>query len=200
MGAEGADGSVYDLRSTDPAERLVDRAGFDPATVAEIGDLMAAMGRLRDVERKLAEAAGRYMKLNDTDMRALHFLIVARNTGEPATPSALARHLDITTASTTKMLDRLEHGGHVIRRPHPTDRRAVLVEITAETALAAEQTVGRQQATRFRPAAELSTEERATVIKFLTATAEALGQALDLDLGPDSRTTTTTIRAQRPEE
>ncbi|WP_210414724.1 MarR family winged helix-turn-helix transcriptional regulator [Microlunatus elymi] len=170
--------AVYDPQWNDPTGRLIDRAGLQPEELAQIGELMRAMGRLRDVERRLSEAARRYMRLNETDMRALHFLIVQRNQGRLTTPSLLARHLGITTASTTKMLDRLEQAGHVVRSAHPTDRRGIAVEITAETALAAEQTVGRQHAHRFAPAAELTAAERAVVINFLVRTSHALEEAL----------------------
>ena len=89
---------------------------------------MAAMAALRQAEEKLSEASLRYMKLNRTDMRALHFLIVAENRKQIVTPSAIAEHLGISTASTTKLLDRLERGDHILRHTHPTDeaKRKVL--------------------------------------------------------------------------
>lgn len=111
--------------------------------------------------------------------RALHFLIVAENRGIATTPSDLARHLEITTASTTKMLDRLQRAGHITRSPHPDDRRALCVAVTPETKLVARDSVGRQQAARVGPAAELGTEGRSVVIGFLDRTAEALEEALN---------------------
>ena len=39
--------------------------------------------------------------------------------------------------------------GHVVRRPHPTDRRAVTVEITPETHREVRRTMGQQHARRF---------------------------------------------------
>ncbi|HEY9294168.1 MAG TPA: MarR family transcriptional regulator [Microlunatus sp.] len=183
--------AVYDPRWNDPNGRLIDRTGLEPADLEQIGELMRAMGRLRDVERRLSEAARRFMRLNETDMRALHFLIVQGNQGRLTSPGLLARHLGITTASTTKMLDRLERGGHLVRHPHPTDRRGVAVEITTETALAAEQTVGRQHAHRFAPAAELSRAERSVVINFLVRTSQALQDALGDESGAGSEATET---------
>jgi DNA-binding MarR family transcriptional regulator len=128
---------------------------------------MQALGGLRDAEQKLSEASLRYMKLNQTDMRALHFLIAFENTGATATPGAIAAHLGISTASTTKLLDRLERGGHITRSPHPSDRRALAIEITPETRRSAIETVGRQHARRFIAAARLSSEEREVVRRFL---------------------------------
>lgn len=177
-------GSIFDVRVLDPEAELVDRSGLSAEDIDQIAELMTAMARLRDVERRLSDVARRYMRLNETDMRALQYLIVARNRRETVTPGTLARHLGITTASTTKMLDRLQSAGHISRATHPTDRRALAIEINPDTAAVARETVGRQQSRRFGPAAQLDQDQRKTVIAFLNATAEALEQAM----GPDQPT------------
>ena len=122
-------GSVYHLDSSDPLGELIDRSQVSPEDIAEINRIMAAMAALRQAEEKLSEASLRYMKLNRTDMRALHFLIVAENRKQIVTPSAIAEHLGISTASTTKLLDRLERGDHILRHTHPTDRRALHITV-----------------------------------------------------------------------
>ncbi len=159
--------NMYSLDASDPQARLIDRQGHSEEDIAQIGELMAALAQLREAEQRLSEASQRYMKLGPTDMKALHFLIVAQNTGTIATPGAIAVHLDISTASTTKLLDRLEAAGHIIRSPHPHDRRALAISITEETYEAAVETVGRLQAKRFHAAARLSQEQREIVIAFL---------------------------------
>ena len=50
--------------------------------------------------------------------------------GEPLEPSVIAERLIITSGSMTSMLDTLEGRGLVRRKPHPDDRRKLLVEIT----------------------------------------------------------------------
>ncbi len=65
---------LYHVDLNASRSQLFDRTGMDDATVSHISELMAALGRLRVAERKLAEASQRYMRLNDTDMRALHYL------------------------------------------------------------------------------------------------------------------------------
>ncbi|UTX53936.1 MarR family winged helix-turn-helix transcriptional regulator [Leucobacter aridicollis] len=166
-GEEQDRSNVYDLDSNDPEQRLVSRTGVDPAQVQHIGMLMGALGRLRDAEQELSDASLKYMRLNETDMRALHFLIVAGNRGDLATPGTIASHLKISSASTTKLLDRLERAGHIVRRAHPTDRRALAISITPETHEAAMNTVGKQHAKRFHAAARLTPAERDVVIRFL---------------------------------
>jgi len=158
---------MFDLDSGDPRGEMIDRGDLSREEIVEIGELMNALGDLRTAEQRLAEASRRYMRLNDTDMRALHYLIVCGNRGEIATAGDIASHLRITSAATTKLLDRLERDGHVVREPHPHDRRAVAVRITEHTRASAMQTVGKQQARRFYAAARLSSAERQVVIRFL---------------------------------
>ncbi len=51
--------------------------------------------------------------------------------GETVSPTGLATHLGITTASTTALVKRLVGSGHVERRADPDDRRGVLLTATA---------------------------------------------------------------------
>lgn len=165
--AESISASIYRVESNDPDSTLVDRGRLAPADVAHISEVMAALGRLRDAEQVVTEASQRYMRLGRTDMRALHFLIVAKHQDAVITPGAIAAHLGISSAATTKLLDRLEEAGHIVRAPHPTDRRALAIHVTDETRADAMRTVGRLQARRFHAAARLSAAERDVVIRFL---------------------------------
>jgi len=158
---------LFDVDSNDPDSMLIDRTGLSEEDVGQIGRLMGALAGLRRAEELLSEAANSYMKLNRTDMRALHFLIVSEHRGELVTPGALAVHLGVSTASITKLLDRLERAGHITRAPHPSDRRALSVRITPATRRSAMETVGAQQARRFYAAARLSPAGRELVIGFL---------------------------------
>ncbi|WP_435749230.1 MarR family winged helix-turn-helix transcriptional regulator [Microbacterium sp. PMB16] len=162
-----AHAAIYDVEASDPRSTLIDRTGVPPEDLQQIAGVMEALGALRDAEQRLSQASRRYMRLNETDMRALHYLIVCANRGLVSTPSGIAHHLGISTAATTKLLDRLEAGGHTRRAPHPTDRRALAITITQETRHAAMETVGRQQAKRFYAAARLTRAERDVVIRFL---------------------------------
>lgn len=176
---EGAAGDpiaahLYEVDSSDPRSELIDRSGVSAEDLAQIGRVMKSLSGLRDVERQVSEASHKYMKLSEQDMRALHYLIVAKNRGDVVTPGMLAGHLRISPASTTKVLNRLEMGGHIVRHVHPSDRRAFAIEVTRETEASAMQTVGRQQAQRFHAAARLTPAERETVIRFLDDMAQEL--------------------------
>lgn len=158
---------MYDVSANDPQQILIDRTGMSPDEVAEISAVMQALGELRQAEERLSQASQDYMKLGRTDMMALHFLIVEENQGRVTTAGAIAAHLSISTASTTKLLDRLARGEHITRSPHPTDRRALAIRITDATRRAAYETVGTQHARRFHAAARLTSQERHVVIDFL---------------------------------
>lgn len=68
--------------------------------------------------------------INLTDIRALIVLLDLDRQGEAATPGALARGLNIASASTTQVIDRLE-GRALVRRTRDTaDRRRVLLQVT----------------------------------------------------------------------
>ncbi|MET9265155.1 MarR family transcriptional regulator [Amycolatopsis sp. NPDC004079] len=92
----------------------------------------AVMERLQEVgtltrviEQRLSGALG----INATDLAALEHLA----TDGPLTAKDLADRLRVSTAASTHIVDRLERAGHVVRRPHATDRRKVLVEPVAES-------------------------------------------------------------------
>ena len=44
----------------------------------------------------------------------------------------LAARMGVTTGSLTVLVDRLERGGYVARKPHETDRRSIRVGLTEE--------------------------------------------------------------------
>lgn len=158
---------LHDPRVVDRAGRLMSLHGIDETELAQIVRVMDAMFRWREAEKRVTEASRRYMRLGDNDMKALRLAIVMSDRNEHVTARDIARHLGISSASTTKLLDRLEAGGHIRRTPHPTDRRALAIVVDPGTRAAAESTVGREHARRFRVAAALAPEERETVIRFL---------------------------------
>lgn len=153
---------------------LVDSSDLSNADREQIARLMNSLARLREAERTLSEASRRFMKLSEQDMRALHYLIAAKRQGAVVTPKMLSAHMAMSAASVTKLINRLEREGHVIRKLHPSDRRAYAIEITAETARSARETVGRSQSRRIYAAAQLNSSERDAVIRFLDGMADEL--------------------------
>lgn len=60
----------------------------------------------------------------------VHLLWIVYLSG-PSTQAALAAALDVTPRNVTGLVDALEVSGYLERRSHPSDRRAVLVALTA---------------------------------------------------------------------
>ncbi|MGR6741760.1 MULTISPECIES: MarR family winged helix-turn-helix transcriptional regulator [Microbacterium] len=114
------------------------------------------------------------MDMNATDLSALRMLSIREQRGELVKPHDLARHLGISSASTTKMLDRLSKEGFIERAPHPKDRRALVITLTESS----RQDFGRHFATRLtrmREAMEpFSPDELATVARFLDGMSDAM--------------------------
>ncbi|ALG09846.1 MarR family transcriptional regulator [Kibdelosporangium phytohabitans] len=79
----------------------------------------------RVIEQGLSGALG----VNSTDLSAMEHL----TTDGPLTAKELADRLRVSTAASTHIVDRLEKAGHIVRRPHATDRRKVLVEPVQES-------------------------------------------------------------------
>lgn len=153
---------------------LIDSSDLSNADREQIAQLMDALARLREAERTLSEASRRFMKLSEQNMRALHYLIAAKRQNAVVTPKMLSAHMLMSAASVTKLINRLEREGHVIRKLHPSDRRAYAIDVTAQTARSARETVGRAQARRIHAAAHLTSRERDAVIRFLDGMAEEL--------------------------
>lgn len=92
-----------------------------------------ANGPARAAERlRLAEA--RLTRRRQTDCgpsenarAAMRFILESADAGEKITPTAIAAHLGVTTASVTGMLERMREGGLLSLQPNPADGRSKLV-------------------------------------------------------------------------
>lgn len=115
------------------------------------------------------------MDMNATDLAALRMLIVREQSGTVVSPHEIAEHLAISTASTTKLLDRLTDSGHVERRSHPHDGRARIVVLTDAARAEFFRHFGRRM-TRMRAVMEdFDDDELRAIVRFL----DEMGAALD---------------------
>ncbi len=92
--------------------------------------LLAALRRCLRADEAMRRRISAGMDMNARDLRALQYVVACERTGPGASPRGVADHLAITTAATTKLIDRLTASGHLERRPHPTDRRSVVLVAT----------------------------------------------------------------------
>jgi DNA-binding MarR family transcriptional regulator len=124
----------------------------DPGVVAGLGaiagpDEVAGLGETERRRALVAQAArftaafarwtdGRsYGGLTYTRLR----LLEALHCGGPAIMRELGVQLRVSPRNMTAIVDALEDARLVVRRPHPTDRRATLVELSPAGAAEAEQ-------------------------------------------------------------
>ena len=126
-----------------------------------IGDQLREIFTLSN---RFQKHVGRSLSVNDTDLSAMEHLM----TEGPLSPSDLARRLDISTAATTVVVDRLAALGHVHREPHAHDRRKVVVVPSPASVQAAFETLIPMLAGISGVASGLSEGDRATVERFLT--------------------------------
>ena len=114
------------------------------------------------------------MDMNGTDLAALRMLIVREGRGETVSPHQVADHLRISTASTTKLLDRLAASGHIERRPHPSDRRARIVILTDESRSSFFRHFGERLRSMRGVADRYSDDELRVISRFLAELSETL--------------------------
>lgn len=115
------------------------------------------------------------MDMNVTDLAALRMMIMREQRGESVSPHDISRHLRITSASTTKLIDRLEASGHIERRAHPADRRARILVLTDASRQEFYKHFGQRLRAMREVAVRFSEEELAIVTRFL----DEMGEAFD---------------------
>ncbi len=104
-------------------------------------------------------ALGLQPDLSDTQLAALATLV---NHG-PMTPGELAEHEKVQPPSMTRVIAALEERSLVVRAPHTTDRRQVVLTVTDGGRDLVYQTRRLREAWLARRLRELSPQERATL-------------------------------------
>jgi DNA-binding MarR family transcriptional regulator len=123
----------------------------------------------------VAHAAG----ISATDLDALEHL----EADGPLTQRELGERLSLTSGAVTMLVDRLERLGWVRRGPHPSDRRYVLLELSAQAFERTPAELATYHKKMRALAAGLSRERGEAVRSFLTAAAEAVARVAD-EVGP----------------
>ncbi len=114
------------------------------------------------------------MRMGETDLLAVRYLLSAQRAGRAVSPKDLAAYLKISSASTTILIDRLVKSGHVQRQPHPTDRRALIIVATSETDAEVRATLGPMHKRMMGIAESLSPTDAAIVASFLERIRDAV--------------------------
>lgn len=150
--------------------------------------MLEALRAFRRADQEMRARISAGMQMNLTDIQALQLVIAAENNGEPITPRTLAHKLHISTASTTKLLDRLTASGHLERRPHPRDRRSLVVLATEHAHREVRERLAAMHARMAEIAGEVPARARPAVVQFLHAMADQLDREGEVaPLRPDPR-------------
>ncbi|GGT07105.1 transcriptional regulator [Streptomyces kurssanovii] len=108
----------------------------EPLLTAEDAGRARLMDELRTASRRYMasyalfnQAVADHLRLHPTDLQCLNLLSLEE---EPVTTGRVAELTGLTTGSATRLVDRLERSGHVIRERDTKDRRRVLVRPVPE--------------------------------------------------------------------
>ena len=129
--------------------------------------VMEALRAYRAAEMSMRRRTQATMSMGENEMLVLRFLTRHGRRSLDVTPIDLARHLGVSTASVTALLDRLERSGHLTRRPHPVDRRKVLVSTTAHADDEMRETLTAMHARMMQATRGMTESETEAVTAFL---------------------------------
>jgi DNA-binding MarR family transcriptional regulator len=157
---------------------------FDSSGFWYLGDsqergavVLNALRRYRQAEKEMRARTQVSMKMGETDLAAIRYLLREQRAHRAVSASNLAEHLDITTASTAVLINRLEKSGHLERRKNPLDRRGVLLTATDSSDDEVRATMAGMHARMITAAERLPPEVARGIVEFLAEMTDALDVA-----------------------
>lgn len=141
----------------------VSTSGTRPAVM----HTLTAVQSLSDALDRMHSGMKGDMDMNASDLATLRMLTIRERRGQMVSPHDVATHLRISTASTTKLIDRLVASGHLERRPHPSDGRARVVVLTEKSRREFFQHFGGHLMAMSDTAAAFDDEQLETITRFI---------------------------------
>ena len=150
----------------------MDAVGSKPVaggTALQLVDEFAAFGPcyMKWVRSRLGEGGISYARMR---------LLGALHCGGPQIMSSISDELGVTRRNVTALVDALEEEGLVQRKPHPTDRRATIIELTEQGFETTNSMYEEHRAAVAALFADLSEEDRGELTRLLGSLREALRQ------------------------
>lgn len=139
-------------------------------------EVLQAFRVYRAAELAMRRRTREAMSMGENELLVLRYLLKAQGEGRLVSPSELARYLAVSTASTTAIIDRLEKSGHIVRQPHPTDRRSIHVIATEKSDQEVRETLGAMHTRMMDAVSGMTPEESRVVIDCLTRLQDAVDQ------------------------
>jgi DNA-binding MarR family transcriptional regulator len=150
---------------------MVENMSTSPASLRV---LLHRFGLERD---RLRAALCRRAGITESELAALEYL----EADGPLTQRELGERLLLSSGGITVLVDRLEGAGWVARKPHPTDRRAVLLELDRKALASLPAGLGEYHAAIAAAARAVAPEHRDATAAFLSAASTAATTASYLD-------------------
>jgi DNA-binding MarR family transcriptional regulator len=107
-------------------------------------------------------AVARRLHMGESEIAALTHLAEGG-----MTPGELGRRMQLTSGGMTALLHRLHRAGHIARRPHPKDRRSVMVSANPDVLQRIAELVAPLVADADEIGSQLSAHDRAAVHRYL---------------------------------
>ncbi|MCR2784838.1 MULTISPECIES: MarR family transcriptional regulator [unclassified Microbacterium] len=139
-------------------------------------ELLQAFRLYRAAELAMRRRTRELMSMGENELLVLRYLLKAQSENRLVSPSELARYLAVSTASTTAIIDRLEKSGHIVRQPHPSDRRSIHVIATEKSDHEVRETLGKMHARMMDAVRDMTPEQTRVVIDTLTRLQDAVDQ------------------------
>ncbi len=130
--------------------------------------------RLQHAEEQQLEQARTESGLSKNEFLAVRYLLQAHRDGRSMGPKDLAVMLTVSNASVTKIVDGLVAKGDLVRAPHPSDRRAQVLEPTVQAARKIDESYARFHEAVVEVMDRLSAEDNAVLSRCLDQVTEAL--------------------------
>jgi DNA-binding MarR family transcriptional regulator len=139
--------------------------------------IIDALRRYGTGSTRLTHAFAAQQNLQQSDLQALVAIMAAEGAGEPLTPGRLQKHLGLSSAGTTYVIDRLERAGYVRRtNDHPTNRRSVQLRYTEQGMATAMDFFGPLGERTAATVSRFAAAEQEVILRFVTAIAESMQQ------------------------
>jgi len=134
--------------------------------------------RLQHAEEQQIEHARAESGLSKNEFLAVRYLLQAHRDERAMGPKDLGVMLAVSNASVTKLVDALVERGDVVRIAHPTDRRAQVLEPTAQAAAKIDESYARFHEIVVQVFDGLSDADNQAVTRALGQVVEALAVAV----------------------
>jgi DNA-binding MarR family transcriptional regulator len=154
------------------------------STLSQLESNQAAVPDGADVADAMADFFSSFRRwrrtlIGDASSYARMRLLCELHRDGPQRMADLASALDVTARNVTTLVDGLEREGIVQRRPHPTDRRATVIELTDSAHGAVERSM-ENEAAIGKLFENLTPADRATLIRLIGDLESWMGSEAEL--------------------